>query len=198
MKYIVLDLEWNRPSSICRKGPAIMKGEIIQIGAVMLDENFNEIDEFNVFVKPTFFKVLNKEIEILTGITHKDLADGIPFPEAINAFMDWCGNDSILLTWGGEDCRMLNINLKAHELTDIVIPESFDAQIMFDELEMYGDREYSLDYAVYYFGIKGNKGHNALNDARDTASVIRNLDYIQWIQEERLYRESLESECIAS
>ena len=36
MKYIVLDLEWNGPSSRCRKGPAIMKGEIIQIGAVMV------------------------------------------------------------------------------------------------------------------------------------------------------------------
>lgn len=41
MKYIVLDMEWNRPErrSKLESEPIVLHGEIIQIGAVMLDED---------------------------------------------------------------------------------------------------------------------------------------------------------------
>ena len=42
MNYIILDMEWNQPgyadTALCRNG-VCMKNEIIQIGAVKLDEN---------------------------------------------------------------------------------------------------------------------------------------------------------------
>ena len=68
----------------------------------------------------------------------------------------------------------------------------FDAQLMFDFQETMDDRNYSLDYAVYYFGIKGIKAHDALNDARDTAAVIRRLDLNDFISEERAWRKECE------
>ena len=48
MKYIVLDLEWNSPEHRNRlvKEPIVLHGEIIQIGAVMLNEQMEEIGSF--------------------------------------------------------------------------------------------------------------------------------------------------------
>lgn len=42
MDYIILDLEWNRPAdgSSMVQDPVHLGGEIVEIGAVKLDENF--------------------------------------------------------------------------------------------------------------------------------------------------------------
>ena len=69
---------------------------------------------------------------------------------------------------------------------------------MFDFQETMEDRNYSLDYAVYYFGIRGIKAHDALNDARDTASVIRKLDLDDFLREEREWRKECEEMRTAS
>lgn len=200
MKYIVLDLEWNMPEHRNRlvKEPIILHGEIIQIGAVMLNEDLEEISCFEAKVHPKFYKKVNRKIEELTGITDKDLESGLPFTEAANNFRNWCGDDSILLTWGPCDIQMLEENLIMHDMDYSWIPEEFDAQLMFDFQETMEDRNYSLDYAVYYFGIRGIKAHDALNDARDTAAVIRRLDLDDFIREEREWRKNCEEMRTAS
>ena len=83
---------------------------------------------------------------------------------------------------------MLEDNLIMYELEYDWIPETFDAQLMFDFQETMEDRNYSLDYAMYYFNLRGIKAHDALNDARDTAAVIRKLDLNDFIREERAWR----------
>lgn len=192
MKYIVLDMEWNRPKCRCKliKQPIVLHGEIIQMGAVMLNEKLEEIGDFEVKIKPIFYKKMNKEIEKLTSISDDNLKDGMPFSEAISKFRQWCGEDTVILTWGPSDVKMLEENLIMQDLDCSWIPEDFDAQLMFDFQETMEERCYSLDYAVYYFGIKGIKAHDALNDARDTAAVIRNLDVEGFIEEEREWRKN--------
>ena len=192
MKYIVLDMEWNRPKCRCKliKQPIVLHGEIIQIGAVMLNEKLEEIGDFEVKIKPIFYKKMNKEIEKLTSISDDNLKDGMPFSEAISKFRQWCGEDTVILTWGPSDVKMLEENLIMQDLDCSWIPEDFDAQLMFDFQETMEERCYSLDYAVYYFGIKGIKAHDALNDARDTAAVIRNLDVEGFIEQEREWRKN--------
>lgn len=194
MKYIVLDLEWNIPEHRNRlvKEPIVLHGEIIQIGAVMLNEQMEEIGSFEAKIRPEFYKRINRKIEELTGITDKDLENALLFTDAINNFKNWCGDDSILLTWGPCDVQMLEDNLIMYDMDYRWIPEEFDAQLMFDFQETMEDRNYSLDYAVYYFGIRGIKAHDALNDARDTAAVIRRLDLDDFIREEREWRKECE------
>lgn len=200
MKYIVLDLEWNIPEHRNRlvKEPIVLHGEIIQIGAVMLNEQMEEIGSFEAKIRPEFYKKVNRKIEELTGIIDKDLENGLLFTEAINNFRNWCGDDSILLTWGPCDVQMLEDNLIMYDMDYRWIPEEFDAQLMFDFQETMEDRNYSLDYAVYYFGIRGIKAHDALNDARDTAAVIRRLDLDDFIREEREWRKECEEMRTAS
>ena len=61
MKHIVIDLEMNKiaRSSEARK---ICKSEIIEIGAVMLDENLQEIGNFRTYVKPEYNDKIAEEI----------------------------------------------------------------------------------------------------------------------------------------
>ena len=196
MHYIVLDMEWNMPENKyrCVRTPITLHNEIIQIGALKLDENLRETDRFDVLIRPVFYKKLNRFVKDLTNINPAALADGRPFAEAAEEFRRWCGDDSILITWGPTDIKVLISNLVIHGLPCDWIPESFDAQLMFDFQETMENRNFSLDYAVYYFKIKGNKGHDALNDARDTAEVIRHLDLPAFIAEEREYRLQLAAE----
>ena len=198
--YIVLDLEWNRPVSFSRKVkyPIQLNGEIIQIGAVKLNENLEEIDSFETFVKPKYYTKMNREVEELTGIHDDDLALGLAFPEAMNQFIEWCGSDNTVFTWGGTDLSVIRSNMIIHGMDVENIPEFFDAQLMFDDLEMMEGKSYSLEYAVVYFNISGTNGHHALYDARDTAAVMRRFDVDEWVNEERLWRLELEQEQMVS
>ena len=58
MNYVVIDLEWNQAMSskaaIFNKLPIHLRGEIIEIGAVKLDENFRPGEEFTVDVRPIY------------------------------------------------------------------------------------------------------------------------------------------------
>jgi len=190
--YVVLDLEWNRPEGRNRiiRTPFPLYGEIVQIGAVKLNEKFEEIDRLNLIVKPVYYPKMNRDIADLTGITDEITEKGLLFADAVSEFEKWCGTDSSLLTWGPDDMEMLEDNLEIHGMDTKWLPECFDVQLMFDDLVIMEDRQFSLDYAVYYFGIKGNTAHDALNDALDTAEVIRKMyEAAEWIDEERKYRE---------
>lgn len=196
VNYIVFDLEWNQAKNRNWRvqSPINLDGEIIQIGAVKLNEKLEEIDDFDVKVKPVFYPKMNKEVEKLTGITDDDLKDCPGFEDAVKRFREWCGEDCVALTWGPCDIKILTENLIMYDMDYEWIPEDFDAQLMFDFQETMENRCFSLDYAFYYFGLKGIKAHDALNDARDTAAVIRCLDLEDFIQEEREYRKELEGE----
>ena len=58
MNYIVMDLEWNQAISqkFVKTKPVYLSGEIIEIGAVKVDEEFNIIDSYKQYVKPNFYK----------------------------------------------------------------------------------------------------------------------------------------------
>ena len=55
MDYIVFDLEWNQSSDGQEKEIKEIPFEIIEIGAVKLDENFQLKDRFNHLIKPKVY-----------------------------------------------------------------------------------------------------------------------------------------------
>ncbi len=121
MDYIVLDMEWNQPwpgsPSAKKVLPVAIRGEIIQIGAVRVTEEQLVTDEFQVMVKPKFYRRLNRRVSKLTGIKEERLREeGIPFPEAMEQFRAWCGEDFVFLTWGFDDIGILRENLQLHGL----------------------------------------------------------------------------------
>ena len=74
MNYIVLDLEWNQSfdmKSMVKK-PVMLHVEIIQIGAVKLDENYHILDIFKIMVSPKYFSKMRKKLAKLTDIKTED------------------------------------------------------------------------------------------------------------------------------
>ena len=68
--YIVLDLEWNQPlnpDSAIRE-PFFFDSEIIEIGALRLDERFRETGSFKTFIRPRFYPHMNGDVVQLTKI----------------------------------------------------------------------------------------------------------------------------------
>lgn len=183
MKYISLDLEWNQ--AYAQKALAVQKrlesrlrGEVIQIGAVKLDEQLNIIGSYRIIVKPKFFKSIQRHVMRLTGITQTMLDHGTPLPEAIERFERWCGEDFAFLTWGPDDIPMLEDNLRAHKIDGSWLHRTYDLQLIFSrQTEDGAKRQRSLEYAMEHFGIEQNlPAHDALNDAYFTALVAKRLD----------------------
>ena len=110
MQYVVFDLEWNNVYGRKIKG---FINEIIEIGAVKLDENLNEISSFSSFVKPSIGKRLRGSVKKLTNITNDDVLGGEPFTQVFSSFRKWIGaQPTVILTWGDGDIRVLIENYK--------------------------------------------------------------------------------------
>lgn len=142
MNYVILDMEWNQPfpKKKILQIPIKLYGEIVQIAAVKIDENLQQLDTFNEIVKPIHYVKMDRDVSELTEITDEILATGRPFQEVVGNFKDWLCEDDVLMTWGDEDIKMLEDNLIVHDMDYAWIPAEVDAQILFDDLVTQEDR----------------------------------------------------------
>ena len=182
MNYIVLDMEWNQPwpgsPSAKKILPVSIRGEIIQIGAVRVTEPGQVADEFQVMVRPKFYRKLNKRVSKLTGIKEARLREeGIPFPEAIANFRSWCGEDPVFLTWGFDDIMILRENLRLFDMEEAWTQEWYNAQMIFNAQTDGSTAQKALKTAMEMFGIESTRpAHDALGDAYHTALICARLD----------------------
>ena len=58
------------------------RGEIIEIGAVKIDEDANVLDTFSIHLRPRIFRCLQHHIAKVTGLTQEDLDKGEPIIRA--------------------------------------------------------------------------------------------------------------------
>jgi len=181
MQPIILDLEWNQPTNFRSGGYRTSGGklvfEMIQIGAVKLNENREIVDTFNQLIQPSCYTRLNPHIVKITHITPDELADAPYFLEAYNAFMDWCGDDSVLLTWGCDDISVFEQNVRYFG-SERKLPPICDIQRLFAEEIGTPKERKSLRHAMEYLEIEPSEDrafHNALNDAWYTAQVFAHM-----------------------
>lgn len=178
MNYIVLDLEWNQAKSkkqLVRK-PVILHGEIIQIGAVKLDPDFQTVDTFRSMVAPAHYTTMQKYVERLTGISNEDIAAGKPFEEVFRRFQQWCGEDFSFLTWGKEDERILRTNLRLYGYPEAWMPKTLDVERIFNAQFVRAKNQTALSKAVEQVGETPLTAHDALHDAINTVLVLNHLE----------------------
>lgn len=108
MMFVILDLEWNGAYSRRLKG---FMNEIIECGAVKVDEEFHVLDTFEKLIRPQVGKKISGKISDLTSITNKDLADGPQFVQVVSRFRRWTG-DAVVMTWGTSDILTLIENFR--------------------------------------------------------------------------------------
>lgn len=189
MQYIVLDLEWNQawPGSYAARRPLPFEihGEIIQIGAVRVTESGRVADEFQVLVRPKYFRKLNSRVSKLTGLRDATLREqGLPFLEAIARFREWIGGKCIFLTWGFDDIRILQDNLLLYDEEPDWLFHWYNVQMMFNAQTGSGSSQKALSRAMELMGIKPSRpAHDALGDAYHTAVICSRLDLKKGIAE---------------
>ena len=195
MDYIVLDMEWNQPwpgsPSAKKVLPVQIRGEIIQIGAVRLRDG-QVADEYQVMIRPKYYRRLNRRVSKLTGIKESRLlAEGIPFPEAMEQFRAWCGENVVFLTWGFDDIGILRENLRLFKLDEGWTGKWFNAQMIFNAQTDGSNSQKALKTAMEIFGIEATRpAHDALGDAYHTALICARLDLSKGAEE---YAQALKS-----
>lgn len=111
MFYVIFDLEWNNAYDYrLKKG----MNEIIEIGAIKLDEKLNIADTFKQLIKPKLSNKLSSRFKNLTHISMDEVNNtGIAFEDAIEDFARWSGGEnSIFLSWSNSDLYVLIDNFK--------------------------------------------------------------------------------------
>ena len=141
MQYIVLDLEWDNDYY-----PKIRRSinQILQIGAVKLDENFNLIDTFSINIKSVFSKKVSSRFSELTGITKEIMLNGVSPDDGVNMYNAWAGNGYITITYSDSDLRAIHENEENIFSPGVIfnIENYLDAQKYFqNELALIGKGE---------------------------------------------------------
>lgn len=190
MNYITLDLEWNQAYlqqalSVQKRIGAHLHGEVIQIGAVKLNEEMQIIGSYSMIVKPKFFCKLHRHVRDLTGITQSMIDHGTPLPEAAESFRRFCGKDFVLLTWGPDDVPMLRENMTAHKVASEWLDCDYDLQRIYSRQREGGaQKQRSLEFAMEALGVLQTlPAHDALNDAYFTALVAQRLEVAEGVRD---------------
>lgn len=180
MHYIVVDLEWNQPmsyqSSVFKEVGDKLIFEMIQIGAVKLDDDLNFVDSVSIPIAPTHYIKIHPRIRRMTGLGPEELAGAPAFNEALEQFAEWCGEDYVLLTWGCDDVSVLQQNLDFFGC-EVKLATLCDIQRLFSDVHKCKDRK-GLKTAMEMLEIDPDEEkpfHNALNDAWYTALVFKAL-----------------------
>lgn len=175
MIHVVIDLEMNPVSKSFKDIRRITTDEIIEIGAVKLDENYKQFAEFQCYVRPQYGEI-TKHITKLTGITAETVADKPLFPEAFQNFMDWIGTwDMTLYSWSNSDINQLKdeCSLKMPKYDTGRLERQWrDLQKAFDDrIGLHSSLALKHAIGAMNRDFEGTQ-HTALADAANTAAIL--------------------------
>ncbi len=175
MKYIVFDLEWNQPEDGKSSAERELLFEIIEIGAVKLNEKKEIVSKFQTLIKPQVYDQINWRIRKMLDLKPGELNRGKSFPDAAKAFLEWSGKDAVFCTWGGQDLTELQRNmayygmeqLSDHPIRYLNVQKLYSAQT--------GDwSQMALANAIEKERIvKDVPFHRAYSDAYYTTKILR-------------------------
>lgn len=179
--FIILDLEWNQSAGGKNASVEHLPFEIFEIGAIKLDENRRKISEFHCMIRPCVYRQIH---HIISEVTHMSMEElmrcGEPFPEAVEEFLGWCGEDYVFCTWGSMDLTELQRNMVYHGM-EIPFEKPllfYDVQKLFSLLYSDGKARESLDLAVDRLGLKVDAPfHRALEDAEYTGQIFSMIEF---------------------
>ncbi len=174
MNYIVLDLEWNQSTDKFNKECGL-PFEIVEIGAVKLNSKKEIIDSFEQIIKPQIFQTIHYMTTKIIHIDKEELDKGKPFPEVMQEFLKWCGQDRIFCIWGTLDLTELQRNMCYYGMDELTQGPLlyYDIQKFFSITYEDGKLRRALEFAVDFLHIeKDIPFHRAYSDAYYTAKVF--------------------------
>lgn len=179
MNYIVLDLEWNQSNTGEEPEVKLLPFEIIDMGAIILNDERKIIGEFNQLVKPVVYQSMHHITSKLIHLHMQDLEKGRPFAEVMEEFRTWCGENYIFCTWGPLDLWEMQRNMQYFHLEPLSDkPIRFlDVQKLFSIAYEDKKSRRALEYAIDFLKIeKDIPFHRAFSDAYYTAKILGMLE----------------------
>ena len=176
MNHIMIDLEMNKIEKQ-QRDQWKLSSELIEIGAVKMDEKFAVIDQYQTYVMPDF-GAMDKRIIELTGITDEKLEGAPRFAEALDDFACWVGRDKTMFySWSMSDIRQFQMESAFKEYRGEIISRMESAWVDFQEeySRLLGiEKKIKLKQAVAAadYEFTGAQ-HTALADAVNTAEILR-------------------------
>ena len=149
--------------------------EVIEIGAVRLDENFQQEAEFQCYVKPEYGPI-KKHITSLTGITQAMVADKKTYAACFQDFVDWVGEEETkIYSWSMSDIKQLRSECR-YKLPDFDIgwlnARWVDLQQEFDDrLGLHNSLALKHALGAMDHKFEGTQ-HTALADAINTSAIL--------------------------
>ena len=175
MIHVVLDLEMNPIKRSEKEIRRQLTDEVIEIGAVKLDDNYKQIDDFQCYVKPQHGEI-TKHITKLTGITNETVADKETFIKEFKHFMNWIDTEDVTLySWSTSDMNQLknecrfkipdfNVNWLERHWVDL--QKAFD-----DKIGLHNNLALKHAIGAMNRNFEGT-AHTALADAENTAAIL--------------------------
>ena len=176
MQYVILDLEWNGTFSRRLDG---FINEIIEFGAVKLDEKMNLLATYSEVVRPQIGTRLSGKVKRLTHISSEELEAGIPFTQALSRFKTFLGN-GVLMTWGTSDILALMENQRYYTGSDRIPFLTYYVDLQYyceRQLSYESGKQMGLSTAAQLLSIdeEGVEHHRALDDSLLSSACLRRL-----------------------
>ncbi|MFN0202530.1 MAG: exonuclease domain-containing protein [Bacteroidia bacterium] len=117
MHYIIVDLEatcWDKATATERK-----PNEIIEIGAVCVNDKQEIVGEFAAFIQPILNPILSDFCKELTTITQEEVDAAEKFPVVVEKFQTWIASfdtEYLLCSWGQYDKGQFRHDCLLHHL----------------------------------------------------------------------------------
>ncbi len=182
--YTVIDLEWTSWKNNYygkylekEKREKWQKREIIQIGAIKFDKNYNIKDKLNVFVKPEFNLQLSTYIIRLTSITNKLLEKkGINFIKAFRLLKRFSKKTYIFCN--GSDGSVLRENLDYRNLK-INLPKIKNIKSILQKKYKVPKKYLHSPKLKTYYGYSFNPkiAHHALHDCKSILVSMKKMSF---------------------
>lgn len=183
MYYIIFDLEFNQGFEEKGNNKRTINPqcpfEIIQIGALKLDQHLNEIASYSAYVKPQIYHKMHPFVEDITKITWDRLVHAKPFTEVLHEFSLFIGDkENVLCIWGMADLKELYRNIAYYKLKEDKIP------LNYINLQYYASKYFhtpkgnniGLKTAIELLHVPETKNfHDAYYDAYYTSQVFKHL-----------------------
>lgn len=178
MNYIVFDVEWNQ-GQYKHGSHQVPSFEIIEIGALKLDEDLQIVDGYQSLIKPQIHDTMNKITEELVHLNMEDIKDARPFSAVMEEFLNWCGEDYIFCIWGVQDLTELQKNMDYYQMAPLSHGplKYYDVQKLYSLACSDGKVRASLSHIVEEENLVEEEipFHRAYGDAYYTALILQRI-----------------------
>ncbi len=177
MNYIILDLE-----ATCWKDRDINKqNEIIEIGALKINNESNVESEFSEFIKPKLNPELSDFCKELTTIEQSDIDSAETYDIVISKFKEWIdlNQEFVLCSWGFYDKKQFAKDCDLHRLDKSWLTNHISLKHQYADIKSIS-KPLGMGGALKKEGLKlDGTHHRGIDDARNIAKIFK-ANFYDW------------------